>query len=167
MTRNDLASHELKRLLHYDPETGVFTRRVTTAPHRGRAGDVAGMTNDQGYRVIAVHSKQYRAHRLAWLYMTGEWPTGEVDHKNGVRDDNRWDNLRDVPTTINAQNKRRAMSNNKTGLLGASWSEREQKFVARIKVGHKYRSLGQHDTAEAAHAVYVEAKRRLHEGCTI
>lgn len=117
--------------------------------------------------MVSVFSKQYRAHRLAWLWMTGKWPDNEVDHANGKRDDNRWSNLRDVPPTINRQNQRRAMSNSKTGLLGASWNARDRRFVARIKVGAKYRSLGGFDSAEAAHQAYLQAKRQLHPGCTL
>lgn len=166
MKRENISADEVRRLLTYDPITGIFTRKVTTCP-RGKAGATAGTRNDGGYILIALHSLQYRAHRLAWLYMTGAWPKYEVDHRNGVRDDNRWDNLRDLPTSINAQNRRKAQSNSKTGLLGASWSKREQRFIARIKVDGHYMSLGQHHTAEAAHAAYITAKRAHHLGCTI
>lgn len=163
-----LTAERLRELLHYDPLTGVFTRRVTTGGrYGGKAGAVAGTVNDQGYVLISVMSYQYRANRLAWLYMTGEWPTGEVDHKDTVRANNWWANLRDVPTVVNAQNRRRAQSNSKTGLLGASWNSRDRRFVARIKVDGTYKSLGGFDTAEAAHAAYVDAKRRLHAGCTL
>jgi hypothetical protein len=161
-------AEEVRRLLKYDPLTGFFTRLVTTGGRYGaQAGTVAGTMNDQGYVLISVHSKQFRAHRLAWLWMTGEWPRNEVDHENGVRHDNRWKNLRDVPTTINAQNKRRAQKNSKTGMLGVSWSKKERCFKARIKVNGHYPSLGSFDTAEAGHAAYVAAKRQMHSGCTI
>lgn len=164
-----LTAELLRQQLHYDPETGVLTRKVATGGrYRASVGSVAGaVCSESGYVMVSVFSKQYRAHRLAWLWMTGCWPAAEVDHVNGKRDDNRWSNLRDVPPTINRQNQRRAMSNSKTGLLGASWSERDQRFVARIKVGQKYRSLGGFDTAEAAHQAYLTAKRQLHSGCTL
>lgn len=163
-----LTADKLRELLHYEPETGVFTRRVKTGGRYGAdVGSVAGCLSDQGYVLISLMSKQYRAHRLAWLYMTGEWPAGEVDHRDGRRTNNRWSNLRDVPTAINAQNRRGAQSNSRTGLLGASWNARDQRFVARIKVDGQYRSLGGFDTAEQAHAAYLEAKRLHHAGCTI
>lgn len=166
--RRPLTAERLRELLHYDPETGVFTRRVTTGGrYGGAAGTHPGTLSDQGYWMISVCSKQHRAHRLAWLYVTGAWPTGEIDHLNGERIDNRWENLRDVQRHVNAQNKRRAQSNSKTGLLGACWATRDQCFISRIKADGKYRSLGAFKTAEAAHAAYVDAKRRLHEGCTI
>lgn len=163
-----LSANELMAQLHYDPETGIFTRKVIKASRFAKSqGESIGSLNDSGYVVISVNSKPQRAHRLAWLYMTGNWPSGEIDHINGVRTDNRWGNLRDVATRVNAQNKRSAMSHSKTGLLGASWNKRDERFVSRIKAGKKYLSLGGFDTAEQAHAAYIKAKRRLHEGCTI
>ena len=167
MTCN-LSADELMEQLHYNPETGIFARKVIKASRFAKSqGESIGSLNDSGYVVISVNSKPQRAHRLAWLYMTGDWPIGEIDHINGIRIDNRWSNLRDVETRVNAQNKRSAMSHNKTGLLGASWNKRDRRFVSRIKSGNKYLSLGGFDTAEQAHAAYINAKRRLHEGCTI
>ena len=163
-----LTADVLREHLSYDPKTGIFTRKVGTGGrYRTSPGDVAGSINDQGYVLISVQSDQHRAHRLAWLYMTGEWPSGEIDHKDGNRANNAWPNLRDVEATINAQNKRKAMSHNKTGLLGVSWNKKDQAFTARLKVDGKYLSLGYHGTPEAAHEAYVKAKRRLHAGCTI
>lgn len=154
--------------LRYDPETGIFSRVVVkNSRYASDKAKPVGCLNDSGYLLISINSKQHRAHRLAWLYMTGEWPRGEIDHINSVRADNRWQNLRDVPAAVNAQNKRRAQRNSKTGLLGASWSERDGRFVARIKVDGEYKSLGGFDSAEDAHAAYVQAKRAEHIGCTI
>ena len=99
--------------------------------------------------------------------MTGKWPDGEIDHIDGNRANNRWSNLRDVHIVINAQNKRGPMAHNKSGFLGVSWNKKDCAYVARIKVDGKYLSLGYHQTPEAASAAYVEAKRRLHAGCTI
>lgn len=168
MKREDVTQIEAKELLHYDPSTGIFTRKVSTGGRYGAVvGSVAGMVNDGGYILISLKSLQYRAHRLAWLYMTGEWPKFEVDHKDGDRKNNRWLNLRDVTGKVNLQNKRKAQSNSRTGLLGASWSSRDKRFVSRIKVDDKYKSLGGFDSAELAHAAYLTAKRQLHAGCTI
>ena len=96
----------LHDVLHYDPLTGVFRWRVARGSRA--AGDVAGGISGAGYRQIGIDGRYYQASRLAWLYTTGEWPDGEIDHKNGVHDDNRWDNLRDVTHTENNQNQRRA-----------------------------------------------------------
>lgn len=161
-----LSADELRRRLHYDPITGIFTRKVA-AGGRAPVGAVAGSVNDQGYVVIFIDYKHYYAHRLAWLYMTGAWPTEQIDHKTGLRSDNRWDNLRAASPSSNQQNQRRAQRGTRSGLLGASWCEREQKFTAQIKVRGVRHSLGQYNTAEEAHSAYVAAKRCLHEGCTI
>ena len=163
-----LTAEVLRAHLHYDQDTGVFTRKVATGGrYRTAVGDVAGCANDQGYILISVQSHQYRAHRLAWLYTTGSWPTGEVDHRDGNRTNNRWANLRDVTTQINAQNKRNPMAHNKVGLLGVSWNKKDCAFTARLKVNGRYLSLGYYRTPEAAHEAYLKAKRSLHAGCTI
>lgn len=154
----------LKEMLIYDPTTGVFRWRVRP---NGRicVGDEAGNVHVKGYRYIQLDRRLYFAHRLAWLYMTGEWPKGQVDHKNARRDDNRWKNLRDVTREVNAQNRRTASVKNSAGLLGVS--KHYGKFQATIFVGGKNRHLGTFVTAETAHAAYVGAKRRLHEGNTL
>lgn len=95
----------LQELLEYAPETGVFRWRVNRTSVR--AGTMAGRLDSKGYRQISVDGQRYGAHRLAWLYMNGEWPKHEIDHVNGDRDDNRIANLRDVVRTINMRNKRR------------------------------------------------------------
>ena len=162
-----LTASVLREILLYDPDTGEFSRRISTAAHRGKIGDPVGTLSDQGYLMISVKSKQYRAHRLAFLYMTGEWPSAQVDHVNGIRIDNRWANLRDVPQPINQQNRRHPNRNSSTGVLGVSWISREQKYGVRIWVGGKYKSFGQFDDLEKAKAVYLQKKRSLHPGCTI
>jgi hypothetical protein len=169
MKRENITADEVRRLLHYDPLTGIFTRRVATGGrYRAKVGSVAGTVNDGGYILIALHSLQYRAHRLAVLYMTGEWPKHEVDHKNGVRTDNRWDNLRDVPPEQNMQNLRAAKKNSKSGVLGAYWSERDKVFISRINIpGGPYKHLGTFKTAAEAHQAYLAAKRIYHQACTI
>lgn len=168
MKREAITHSEVKELLHYEPLTGIFTRKVSTGGRYGSAvGSVAGTLNDGGYVLISLKSLQYRAHRLAWLYMTGKWPEFEIDHKDGIRTNNCWENLRDVTGKVNVQNARKARKNSKTGLLGSSWNMRDKRFVARIRVGCKYQSLGGFDSAELAHAAYLTAKRQLHVGCTI
>lgn len=107
------------------------------------------------------------AHRLAWLYVHGRWPDGLIDHKNGDRADNRFDNLRDVAHRVNMQNLRKAFVSSKTGLLGAS-PLKDGRFGAFIKRDGKSKNLGTFDTPELAHAAYVAAKRVIHhEGNTL
>lgn len=160
-----LTQDVLRDHLRYDPVTGVFTRATAYKTSHAKVGDVAGKTDGHGHRQIRVMRKAYAAHRLAFLWMTGSWPTQHVDHINGDRSDNRWINLRDVSRQVNNQNIRTARQGSASGLLGVTQSS--GRFVARIKVRGKERYLGVFGTAIEAHEAYVLAKRIQHEGCTI
>lgn len=154
LTYEDLVAH-----VTYDPETGRFTNKRTGMP--------AGYLN-AGYRLITLKSRRYQAHRLAWLYVHCEWPRFEIDHINGHKADNRIANLRDVPRAINAQNLRDSMPKRlRDAPLGVSWHAGAKKWRAMIWNGSKNLYLGLHTTPEEAHAAYLEAKRRIHPGCTI
>lgn len=149
----------LQSLFHYNPITGLFTR--LQAPNWGRVGDVAGCTSrSTGYVQIKYKYKKYLAHRLAFLYMTGSFPEFEVDHRNGVRSDNRWMNLRESTRPENAHNIGGAKATSKTGVLGIYKSG--GKFAARIGVNNTRTYLGTFDTAADAHAAYMRAKDALH-----
>lgn len=158
----------LKQLLHYEPETGIFTWRVT---RKGPviAGRVAGSARkDGGRRFIGIDRRRYRASHLAWFYMHGCWPEKLIDHRNTNAADDSFKNLRAADHTLNAENKRQAQSNNRsTGMLGVSWHKECRKFAAYISTRGKRTYLGLFETAEAASAAYVAAKRELHEGCTL
>ena len=158
MTR-ELTAERLREVLQYDPETGVFTRLVDRGGRK--VGVVAGSVTGHGYTSIQIAGVRYLAHRLAFLWMTGEWPIDDVDHINGVAGDNRWSNLRPATRAENMQNQRRAQSNNKLGLLGVCRDG--NRFSARIKVDGQRIHLGLFATPEQAHAAYLDAKRRLHE----
>jgi hypothetical protein len=160
-----LTAERLRELLHYDPETGVFTR-LTSTGRRWKPGIVPPSLH-QGYLRIGVDKSRHKAHRLAWLYVHGEWPRGDIDHINGVTTDNRIANLRDVCRTVNAQNIRTTKRNASHKLLGANLHVASGLYHPTIRVYGKVHSLGYFKTPEAAHAAYITAKRRLHEGCTI
>lgn len=153
----------LSELLAYDPETGTLTWKV----RRGgiKAGSIAGSSDVDGYQRVMVNGKYVKAHRIAFLLMTGKWPKLPIDHINGVKDDNRWSNLREVPTHVNLQNRHKPNATNSTGLLGVF--PRNGKFKAALWVGGKSKHLGTFNTAEEAHQRYLEEKRKQHEGCTI
>lgn len=158
-----LTQKRLTELLHYDPNTGVFTWVVR---RQGiRLGQVAGCLSCEGYWQIKVCENLYFAHVLAWLYMTGKWPTNEIDHINGSSIDNHWNNLRNVTSSVNQQNMRKAKKNNKTGFLGVS--ARYGGFRAQIKINGKGYYLGSYGTPELAHEAYLNAKRKLHPGGTL
>lgn len=159
-----LTQTRLQEVLRYDPETGVFTWLVKRGGGPG-VGTVAGAADKDGRRSIRVDGVMHWAHRLAWLWMTGSWPTAEVDHRDTDPANNRWSNLRELSRAGNCQNHREPFKNNTTGFLGVS--AKGPSFVAGIKVDGKRRHLGTYPTAAAAHEAYVAAKRQLHEGCTL
>lgn len=164
MAAKDFSADYLRSILAYDPDTGVFTRLVRTA-NRHKIGNVAGHRNGNGYIRFVVLSKRYYAHRLAWLYVTGDWPVGEIDHIDGNRSNNAISNLRDVSASVNLQNQRFARSDNIHGFMGVSRSR--NRWSAHISINGKKRHIGQFDTADEAHAAYLNAKRLHHVGCTI
>ena len=104
-----LTQSDLKRHFHYDPETGVFTRLSRKGSH--------GSYDKYGYLILKINKRQYKAHRAAWLYVYGEWPTDNIDHLNRNRKDNRIANLRDVPQSVNCKNTTR-VPNPDTGVVG-------------------------------------------------
>lgn len=156
-----LTVERLRECLIYDPNSGVF-RWVAGCASKRHVGHVAGSPDSRGYRIIKLDQVCMKAHRLAWIYVNGSHPLGEIDHINGIKDDNRIVNLRDVPLQINRQNQRIGIG--ETGLLGVSRSDKPGTFRATIKVNRKQIRLGVFPSPEAAHAAYVEAKRRLHPG---
>lgn len=162
-----VTAEELRAILEYDPATGAWTNRV----HRGQravAGSPAGAWDRRdGYLRISIDQIKYLAHRLAWLYMTGEWPAQLIDHENTDRGDNRWANLRQATHAINSQNLHRARKDNKSGTLGVVRQRSTHRWCAQIRHDGKMVRLGLFDDKQAAHAAYVAAKRRLHEGCTL
>lgn len=158
-----LTAERVRELLDYDPATGWLTWRSSRG--RVKAGARAGCIDQLGYRKIGFDCVAVRAHRLIWLHVHGVWPTNEIDHRNGNRDDNWLANLRDVTISGNAQNRRRARADSQTGLLGAS--PYRGGFRAEIMVNRKRLRLGCFDTPEAAHAAYLAAKRSLHSTCSI
>ena len=150
----DLTQCELKRLLHYDSQTGVFTRAEIGKKNFGKP---AGCINDVGYVCIKLHSKQYKAHRLAWLYSFGHFPSKFTDHINGVRNDNRLVNLREVTPTENNRNSK-ITSLNTSGQMGVGWNNKIQKWRSRIHIGGKEIFLGSFKNKEDAIKVRKQAE---------
>ena len=144
----ELTLARLKELLHYDPETGIFTNRITRGP-RAVKGTVAGSINSDGYCQIKIDRKIHLAHRLAVFYMTGEWPPAGIDHINGVNDDNRISKLRPATQAINLKNQK-LPKNTTTGVCGVSFNKQHKKYQAHICVNGKNKLLGYYDTLEEA-----------------
>lgn len=149
MKKPNISHERLKYLFSYDPETGYFTRLVKTQNSAARI--IAGSPNNKSYINIGIDGKVYSAHRLAFFYMTGEWPKDEIDHVNNIRNDNRWCNLREATRKQNCVNRK---GYGGTGIKGVHKTSKG-KFVAQIR-------LGTFDTIEEAEKVYNEAASKLH-----
>ncbi len=143
-----LTAKYLRSILHYDQETGVFTRAVRTS-NRIQVGDTAGSVNGNGYIHIRVLGVLYPAHRLVWLYLHGEWPKHQIDHVDRDRLNNRAGNLREVTQQQNLKNKG-TYSSNKSGHPGVHWYSRYSKWHAGISNNRKNIDLGYYDTIEEA-----------------
>lgn len=153
----------LKELLHYDTKTGIFRWRVS----RGgiRRGDQAGCLYPNGYRYIRIDRKNYRASRLAWMYVEGYMPENEVDHINRAKDDDRWVNLRHVGRQCNARNCGNRCDN--TSLVkGVHWHRRVKKWQVYIMVNYKNHYLGRYDDFDNAVCARLAAEQCLNwSGC--
>ena len=149
----------LRELLTYDPETGVFRWNVRPGPFSNvKAGSMAGGLNSDGYIQISVDGTKHKAHRLAWLYMTGEWPEHQIDHRDRNRANNAWANLREATPAQNAQN--RPAFKNKIGRPGVARNHRG--YMARISINGERVYLGTFSTASDAEKAYRAAARDLH-----
>lgn len=149
-----LTATRLREVLEYCPNTGVFRWRV--ARKHCAVGAVAGRIDVHGYMRIGIDGQRYRAARLAWLYMTGEWPAADIDHVNCAKADDRWANLRAATRSENLGNcpLRR---DNTTGFKGVTFDKQSGKYQAQIRFQHRSRTIGRFDTAEQAHAAYMAA----------
>lgn len=154
-----LTQEKLKELLHYDPETGFFTWRVS----RGRsvAGSVAGYLHPSGYVNIRIKRGSYLAHRLAWFYVYGEFPVNQLDHINRARADNRIANLRLATRSENQQNRSKQRTNT-SGVTGVNWHKQHGKWNAKIMTNGRRMCLGFFDTIADAAAARAAAKAKLH-----
>ena len=157
IARPELTVEYLRSVLDYDPATGVFTWKVRTS-RRVKVGDVAGCQSGHGYLRIAVQSRLYKAHRLAWLYVYGAWPKDQLDHINRNRSDNRISNLREVTNKQNGQNASKR-SDNTSGHPGAYWDKRRSKWVAQIAHNQKQIHLGYFTNIEEAVAARKAAEK--------
>jgi hypothetical protein len=149
----NLSQSRLRDILHYDPLTGVFTWRIALSK-RTPIGSVAGNRGKAGYVYIRIAGSNYAAHRLAWIYMTGEWPPLEVDHVDGSRDKNEWDNLRLASSSQNNANRRTPLSK-EHGLKGVRFND--GRWEARIQIKGSRVSLGRFSSAQEAQDAYRSA----------
>jgi hypothetical protein len=172
-----ITAAQARAILDYNPETGGFRWKARTPemfPPGGRsadwqcrnwnsrwAGQPAGTLHPGGHVIIRVFGKNYKAHRLAWLLMTGEWPKEEIDHKNLAGSDNRWANLREATHHQNMANKH-AQRNNTSGFKGVV--RHKDKWRAKLCVNGRHIHVGIFDTGEeAAEAYFAAASKHMGE----
>lgn len=170
MATDVITAERVRQLLAYDPITGALTWRANARKGQ-HAGWIENIRNKDGTvtrrRVVEIEDRRYWATRLIWLSVTGAWPSAVVDHRDGATLNDAWSNLRDVSNQINSQNIRQPTRVNTSGFLGVHWSRARNKWIAQIKVDMRKVYLGGFPTAELASQAYIEAKRRMHPGCTI
>lgn len=157
-----LTAERLRELFTYSKSTGLFARKV--AKGRAKAGPLRIKIRPQGYFAVGIDGGLYLLHRLAVLYVTGQWPKGEVDHRNEDKTDNRWRNLRDVPHRSNQQNREKANRNSVLGIPGVSKPNPGGGFRAQISEHGRTKYIGTFPTAEAAAKARRDAKQKLHPG---
>lgn len=157
----ELTAERLRALLIYDPETGLFTRRVSRQGFWAgtQAGTLITCGPSKGYIYVGVDRGKYRAHRLAWLYMTGEWPR-ELDHINRDRADNRWANLREASRSQNNINSKNHV-NNTSGHKGVNWVARANSWRAYVSIDGRQKHLGYFKDFNVAVTARNEAAKRL------
>ncbi len=154
---NDLSSARLRELLNYNPLTGEF--RWAPSTNKRFRGKPAGSINNHGYHRIQIDKREYVAHRLAWLFVHGEWPIEEIDHVNGDRKDNRLENLRQATRAENQRNSAN-WRRSSAGLRGVQ--RVNKKYHAHIQCDGKQSHIGSFASPEAAHAAYYAEASRLH-----
>jgi hypothetical protein len=152
-------------LLDYDPISGnLFFKK--SCGNKAKYS-VAGHLRSDGYVRLQINKSMHMAHRVAWIIYYGKHPLFSIDHINGIKNDNRIVNLRDVTHRVNCQNFIKPNANNNSGKLGVGWHKASGKWTAQISDGGKKIYLGVFESLQDAESQYLEAKRRLHFGCTI
>jgi hypothetical protein len=158
-----LTAEKVREALDYDPETGVFLWKVDRCARgkgvRMRAGSLAGGPTACGYWRVFI-GRNYQAHRLAWLYVYGEWPSREIDHIDGDRRNNRIANLR-LATSLQNKGNMKRRADNSSGFKGVIFCKFTGRWRSRIRHNGRVHCLGRHSTPEAAHVAYREAAERL------
>lgn len=141
----NITQERLKQLLHYNPDTGKFTRLTKWGSQQ--IGDEPGCKSKFGYRYIGVDGKGYTAYRLAWLYVYGEFPAGDIDHINRDPTDDRICNLRSVTHSVNLHN---SLHRNPASKVKGVYRTQEGHWQTSIKVGGVTYRLGTYKTIEEA-----------------
>lgn len=156
-----LTHARLLELLNYDPATGIFTSNLGGKGRRPIGTQMGSINKISGYVEVRADYKLYLGHRLAFFWMKGYWPTKQIDHRNGIRSDNSWDNLRDASQSMNSQNLGGPMRNNKCRLLGVSLHKATGLYRAVLWADGRHH-VKYRKTPEAAYEAYLKMKNELH-----
>ncbi len=159
MAKTDLTAQRLRELLHYDPETGIFYAKKRRGPLS--VGKSSGTITPDGYVQISLHRSLYLAHRLAWLYVFGEFPSQQIDHKDRDGTNNRIENLRLATGSQNNYNKPKR-ADNTSGHRGVCYVKRSGLWEAKTKVNGKRKSLGRYKTPQEAGFAYEQFAKANH-----
>ena len=158
---NDLSPAFIRKTFDYNPETGELRWAVRLST-RIRVGNLAGTLDDQGRIKIGIRGKDYFAHRIIWVWMTGFWPKKEVDHRNEVKSDNWWKNLREATPSQNHRNRGK-QRNNTTGYKGVAFDKKRGCFIAGVKLNGKRHGIrARFETAEEAYKAVCKLAKKLH-----
>lgn len=166
--QNELSCDLVRERFDYDPATGLFTYSGRERAHlppsarSKRVGRQAGWIDTSGHINVKIGGTGYLVHRVIWLHVTGEWPDGVVDHRNGIKTDNRWSNLRLVSQAINMQNLHGGYTGSSSGVLGVSPGITPGTWMANIRVKQVPIRLGTFSSTEEAYAAYLNAKALVH-----
>lgn len=159
---NMLTQERLSEILDYDPIAGLVRWKAHQTSGK-KAGNIASYYGGAGYSCVRVDGKRYRLHRLIWFMQTGSWPVQQIDHVNGIRNDNRWLNLREATSSQNCANT--IHKGSFSGLKGAHYRPKRRgskKWTSSIVKNRKSIYLGAFATPEEAHSAYALAAAKLH-----
>lgn len=172
---NNISPEEIKRLISYDPKSGLLRWRPRQqsdfasmssfkAWNTQFAGREAGSISKTGYVVVSLSGQKMLGHRIAWVIHHGRWPDALMDHVNGLRADNRINNLREATPAQNAQNQRRHKSN-KSGVCGVTWHKKTKRWQVRIGSANKSLHVGYFSDLQSAKDArkFAEKQHGFHE----
>lgn len=162
--RDSLTADRLKQLISYNPQTGEVVR--ISSIRKTKIGKSPKSKNEYGHLQMHADGHNYSVHRLIWLYMTGSWPDGLVDHIDNNPQNNVFSNLRCVSRSENAQNIKGAHADSSTGYLGVTLTSKG-KYIAQISTRGVKKCLGSFDCPQKAHDAYMKAKKEIHAASTI
>lgn len=153
-----LTKDNVRKVLDYDPETGELRWLIRPA-NCIHVGDAAGY-NHNGYIRFEFDGERYFSHNVIWLWMTGEWPSNILDHRDCNGLNNRWGNLRAATPMLNNANNRKARHNT-SGLKGVSFYKYNNKWRAQISINNQRKHIGYYDTREQAHDAYMNVAKSI------